>query len=260
MKNQQTYPSELTDEQWQLIKDLIPAAKKGGRPRRLAMRSVLNAILYVVVGGVQWRMLPKEYPNWKSVYHYFRKWRDQGVWERLHGHLRATLRQKVGRHKHPSAGSMDAQSVKASEWSGERGFDAGKKVNGRKRHLLVDTLGLVLAVVVTTADVQDQDGARSLLRRGRRAGKKLRLIWVDGGYRGQLVRWVSRRFRFRLQPVLRTDDRRGFVVLPRRWVVERTFAWLAQYRRLSKDYERLTPTAEAMIHIAMIRLMLRRLA
>lgn len=214
MKNQQTYPSELTDERWECVKDLIPEAKIGGRPRRLAMRSVLDAILYVVVGGVQWRMLPKEYPNWKSVYHYFRSWRDQGVWERLHGHLRARVQQRAGRHKYPRQyGRPKRQSQRVV---GERGFDAGKKVNGRKRHLLVDTLGLVLAVTVTIANVQDRDGARLLLRRGRRAGKKLRLIWIDGGYRGQLVSWVSRHFRFRLQPVLHTDDRRGFVLLPRR--------------------------------------------
>lgn len=224
------------------------------------MKAVVNAILYIVVGGVQWRMLPKDYPKWKSVYHYFRQWRDNGVWQDIHDRLRAEVRRKVGKHKHASAGSLDSQSVKASEWTGNRGFDGGKKVKGKKRHLLVDTMGLVLAVLVTTACVQDRDGARLLLQTLRGFCKKLRLVWVDGGYRGELIDWVSQRFRFRLKPVVRPKGSKGFVLLPRRWVVERTFAWLGQYRRLSKDYERLDKTSEAIIHIAMIRLMLRRLA
>ncbi len=216
--------------------------------------------MYVVVGGVQWRMLPREYPNWKSVYHYFRQWRDDGVWQAIHDRLRVYVRQQAGKHKHAGAASLDSQTVKASEWTGSRGFDGGKKINGKKRHLLVDTMGLVLAVLVTTACVQDRDGARLVLQNLKGFCKKLRLIWVDGGYRGELVNWASERFRFRLEPVLRPKGAQGFVLLPRRWVVERTFAWLAQFRRLNKDYERLNATSEAIIHVAMIRLMLRRLA
>lgn len=256
----QTYPSDLTDEQWQYIKELIPAAKTGGRPRSLDMKAVVNAILYLVVGGVQWRMLPKDYPKWKSVYHYFAQWRDTGVWQDIHDRLSAEVRCKAGKHKHPTAASLDSQSVKASEWTGERGFDGGKKVTGKKRHVLVDTMGLVLAVLVTKACVQDRDGARLLLSSLRGFCKKLRLIWVDGSYRGELLSWVEKHFRFRLEPVTRPKGSKGFVLLARRWVVERTFAWLAQYRRLNKDYERLNETSEAIVLIAMIRLMLRRLA
>jgi putative transposase len=256
----QLYPTDLSDSQWDYIKDLIPAAKAGGRPRTLDMRQVVNAILYVVVGGVQWRMLPHEYPNWKSVYHYFRTWRDAKIWQRIHDTLRALLRRRHGRHKHPTAGCLDSQSVKTTAIPGLRGYDAGKQVKGRKRHLLVDTLGLLLAVVVTSAAVQDRDGARRLLRRLPGACKKLRRIWVDGGYRGQLLDWVAEHCRCRLQVVLRSDAQKGFAVLPRRWVVERTFAWLNHHRRLNKDYEVLTSSSEAMIYIAMIRIMVRRLA
>ena len=224
------------------------------------MRLVVNAILYIVVGGIQWRMLPKDYPKWQSVYHYFRQWRDNAVWRRIHDTLRALLRQQAGKHKHATAGCLDSQTVKVSEYSGSRGFDGGKLIKGRKRHLLVDTLGLVLAVIVTTACVQDRDGARVTLGQLQGFCKKLRLIWVDGAYRGELLNWVSHHFKFRLQPVLRSDRQKGFVLLPKRWIVERTFAWLGQARRLSKDYERKTSSSEAFIYITMIRLMLRRLA
>lgn len=261
MNNTQLYPTDMTDRQWNHIRRLIPPAKPGGRPRELDMRLVVNAIFYVVVGGIQWRMLPKEYPKWQSVYYYFRLWRDDGTWQRIHDTVRSQVRQRNGRHKHPTAGSIDSQSVKTGVTpDGVRGFDGGKLITGRKRHILVDTCGLLLAVVVTAASVQDRDGARLLLQRLAGFCKKLRLIWVDGAYRGPLVDWVAERFRFRLMPVLRPDGQKGFVVLARRWVVERTFAWLGHNRRLSKDYERLPASSEAFIYIAMTRIMLRQLA
>ena len=260
LESMNQYQRYLTDRQWELIKDLIPLAKLGGRPRTLDMRMVVNAILYIVVTGAQWRMLPNEYPKWKSVYHYFWQWRNDGTWRRIHDTLRAKVRQRAGRHKHPTAGSLDSQSVKTTAVPGVRGYDSGKQVNGRKRHVLVDTLGLLLAVIVTTASVQDRDGAYLLLTHLGGFCKKLRLIWVDGAYRGQLLEWVAQHCHFRLRPVLRSDDQKGFVVLPRRWVVERTFAWLSHYRRLSKDYEAQTTSSEVMIYITMIRVMLRRLA
>ena len=261
MNNTQLYPTDMTDRQWNHIRRLIPPAKPGGRPRELDMRLVVNAIFYVVVGGIQWRMLPKEYPKWQSVYYYFRLWRDDGTWQRIHDTVRSQVRQRKGRHKHPTAGSIDSQSVKTGVTpSGVRGFDGGKLITGRKRHILVDTCGLLLAVVVTAASVQDRDGARLLLQRLAGFCKKLRLIWVDGAYRGPLVDWVAERFRFRLMPVLRPDGQKGFAVLARRWVVERTFAWLGHNRRLSKDYERLPASSEAFIYIAMTRIMVRQLA
>src|SRR6266568_3721882 len=260
MKKNQLYPTDLTDRQWDCIKELIPAAKPGGRPRSLEMRAVVNAILYMVVSGCQWRMLPREYPAWQSVSTYFQQWRDDGTWQRLHDTLRAQVRERAGRHKHPTAGALDSQSVKTTQMRGVRGYDAGKKVNGRKRHILVDTLGLRRSVVVTSAALSDPAGARLLLCQLGGACKKLRRIWVDGTYRGQLLEWVLLHFRFCLQPVLRSDEQKGFVVLPRRWVVERTFAWITQCRRLSLDYEELAQSSEAMIYIAMTRLMVRRLA
>jgi putative transposase len=256
----QNYPSDLTDSQWEHIKGLLPVAKRHRRPRELDMRQVVNAILYVVVGGIQWRMLPKDFPKWQSVYYYFRLWRKSDGWQRLHDRLRAQVRRAAHRHKHPTAGCLDSQSVKTTQVPGVRGFDAAKNINGRKRHLLVDTLGLLLGLAVTAASVQGREGARRLLARTGGSCKKLRRIWVDGGYRGaSLALWVTARFRFVLQVVLRSEEQLGFVVLPRRWVVERTFAWLNLHRRLSKDYEVLTDNSEAMIYIAMTRLMLRRL-
>jgi putative transposase len=257
---QPRYPTDLTDSQWVIIQELIPRAKPGGRPRSLDMRQVVNATLYVIVGGIQWRMLPKEYPKWQSVYSYFRDWKRTGTWKRIHDALRAKVRQRAGRHKQPTAGCLDSQSVKTTAVPGSRGFDKAKLIKGRKRHVLVDTQGLLMAVTVTSAAVQDRDGARLLLSRLDGACKKLRVIWVDGGYRGQLLNWVAEHFHFRLRVVLRPEEQKRFAVLPRRWVVERTFAWLNHHRRLSKDYEGQESTSEAMIYIVMIRLMLRRLA
>lgn len=256
----QTYPTDLTDRQWDCIKDDVPCAKAGGRPRSVDTRQVINAILYLLVTGCQWRMLPKQYPKWQTVYSYFRTWRDNGTWQRIHDTLRAKVRVQAGRHKHPTAGCLDSQSVKASANAGERGYDSGKQVKGRKRHILVDTMGLLLVVVVTVASLADAQGAKQVLKRLGGSGKKLRRIWVDGTYRGKLIEWVAEHCQFLLQCVMRSDKQKGFVVLPRRWVVERTFAWLTQCRRLGKDYEVLPSSSEAMIYIAMTRLMIRRLA
>ena len=176
----QSYPTDLTDRQWDHIRHCIPPAKPGGRPRNLDMRQVVNGILYIVVTGAQGRMLPREYPKWPSVYAYFAQWRDQGIWQRMHDRLRAHVRRRAGRHKHPTAGCLDSQSVKTAARPGPRGYDAGKHVTGRKRHVLVDTLGLVLVVVITAAAVQDRAGARLVLRRLRGSGKNVRRIWVDG--------------------------------------------------------------------------------
>jgi putative transposase len=218
-----------------------------------------NAILYVLKTAYQWRQLPGDCPVWRAVYYYFYRWSLDGTWERLHDLLRAML-EKNGRHKHPTAGCLDSQSVKGTAIPGERGYDAGEKVNGRKRHILVDTLGLLLTVMVTAAGVQDRDGARLLLNRLPGSCKKLRKIWVDGGYSGRLVEWVAEQFKFRLAVVLRPKETNKFVLLPRRWVVERTFSWLNHSRRMSKSYERPCRTDEAWVYLAMTRIMLERMA
>jgi putative transposase len=257
--NHRPYPSDLTDLQWDNIEHLLPPPKTGGRPRKYDNRQLVNAILYVLVSGCQWRLLPRDFPPWQSVYGYYRRWQRGGAWARIHDGLRRLVRQVAGRDAQPSAAILDSQTVKTTEQGGPHGYDAGKKVNGRKRHVLVDTLGLLLAVVVHPADVQDRDGAKLVLERVRGRLPHLQLIWADGGYSGRLVQWVQKRCGWVLQTILRPVGVAGFVLLPRRWVVERTFAWLGRCRRLSKDYERRPETTEVWIHLAMIRLMSRRL-
>lgn len=252
------YPSNLSEGAWNCLKAHLPWSAVG-RPRALSLRQVINAILYVLKTGCQWRQLPRDFPAWSAVYYYFYCWTHNGTWERLHNLLRARLREKSGRHKHPTAGCLDSQSVKCTAIPGERGYDAGKKVNGRKRHILVDTLGLLLTVMVTTASMQDREGARLLLNRLPGSCKKLRKIWVDGGYSGRLVEWAAERFKFNLAVVLRPKETKQFVLLPRRWMVERTFGWLNHSRRMSKSYERLCRTDEAWVYIAMTRIMLARM-
>lgn len=254
-----TYPSDLTDNRWNHIKELFETENQRGRPPKIDLRLVVNAILYILVSGCQWRYLPKDYPNWQSVYYHFRKWKKSGKWKVVYGILYAQYREKEGRHKHATAGAIDSQSVKTTSVPSSRGFDAGKKINGRKRHILVDTLGLLIAVVVTVASIQDRDGAKLLLTGIKGSGKKIRKIWVDGGYRGELVNWVKSKCQIVLEVVLRSEEAKGFVLLPRRWVVERTFAWLNNNRRLSKDYERFCDTSETFIYIGMTRLVLLRL-
>jgi transposase len=252
------YPSDLTDAQWELIRPLLPAARPGGRPRSVDLREVVNAILYVVRGGIPWRMLPKGLPPWGTSHFYYRAWRIDGTWEKVLDALRTRLRRADGREKSPSAAILDSQSIKTSEGGESRGYDAGKRVTGRKRHIVVDTMGLLLAVVVHSASVQDRDGARLVLARLAGRFPRLKLIWADAAY-GATVGWAKTFGGWVLELVKKAADQVGFVVLPRRWVVERTFGWLVRSRRLARDYERLTASSEAMIRIAMIHLMLKRL-
>ena len=270
------YASDLSDAEWAILEPLIPPAKPGGRPRSVNMRQILNGIFYMLRSGGAWRLLPHEYPAWSTVYDYFRKWRNAGVWEQLVRTLRERLRVQAGRKATPSAGIIDSQSVKTTERGGPHGYDGGKKVNGRKRHLLVDTMGLLLKVVVHAANLQDREGVKLLLEPVQGQFERMEKVWVDQAYSGTGKTWIEQQMGWTVEVVERSP-RRGWIMtqdqglvwvtlpktfehLPRRWVVERTFAWIGRYRRMSKDYEYLTTSSEAMVYLTMLRLMLTRLA
>ena len=249
-----SYSSNVSDSQWQIISKYLDIE----RNRKYELREIINAILYLVKTGCQWRMLPGDFPNWSIVYYYFSVWKQDGTLEQIHESLIEKIRKQHNKNEEPSVGIIDAQSVKNTLVSSQdKGFDAGKKIKGIKRHIIVDTLGLILAVVIQSASVQDRDGAISVINALTENWKKVIKIFADSGYRGELIEIVKRRFKIELE-IIKRNELHTFKVLPKRWIVERTFAWIDTNRRNSKNYERLNNTSVAMVHLAAIRIMLNR--
>jgi transposase len=260
------YPSDMTDAEWQVLEPTLPPAASatatGGRPEKHDRRVIVDAIRYWNHNGCVWRALPTDFPPWRTVYGFLARWKADGTVAQVHDALRAQVRTAAGRTPDPSAAIIDSQSVRAAETvtRATRGWDNAKKINGRKRHIAVDVLGLVLAIVITAASVQDRDAARALLWRLRRDHRRIRLVWADSGYAGKLVTWAKTMFNLAVEIVKKQPGQRTFVVLPRRWIVERSFAWISRYRRTVRDYERLPAHHEAAVTWAMITIMTRRLA
>lgn len=259
------YPTDMTDAEWVVVRPLLPVPAwmngKGGQPEGYCHRQMIDAVRYLVDNGCKWRALPTDFPGWDRVYTFYRRWRDKGLIAELHDRLRERVRGDEGRSAEPTAAIIDSQSVKAaaSVPTASRGFDGGKLINGRKRHVIVDCLGLLLMVLVTAADVTDRDAACGMLERLRSRHRKITLVWADGGYTGRLVTWAAEHLRIALTVIKRSDDTHGFTVLPRRWVVERTLGWLMRSRRLARDYETLPTSSEALALWSMTMLMGRRL-
>jgi putative transposase len=262
-KSQETYPTDLNDTEWAQIAPYLPKASSTGAPRKHGWRAIMNAMFYIVKNGCVWRALPHDFPAWQTVYHYFRLFRQSGLWAYLNTQIRQAVREKAGRKPQASAMIADSQSVKSAEGGEARGFDGGKLVSGRKRNLLVDTLGLVVLAKVTAANVQDVHAGQQLFSAIAKKPElltRLEKIFADGGYRGEVIDWVQQHLHVVVEIVLKLGNQKGFQVLPKRWVIERTFAWITRNRRLARDYERLAQSSEAFIYLAMIRLDLRRLA